>query len=209
MRRVAFSISQRFRRRVCQRTLGITRPGFSVTWKRSCRGSGACRRRALRLAYLSLSDISTTPTHSSNDPAGQLLSTRRERSSYGCGVPPNQLNQPWPGTRTRGTSNSLITNSVPAGKSERSGSRDLSLMLVLRDAGEQIKGQGCRAGAQDSRPRESMDGPASPAADSQAAARTSRLRGTASPSLACDLLSTRHSKTKPRQRNSLPGLRLT
>ena len=60
--------------------------------------------------YVPLIDAWTTPSHSSNDGAGQLLSTRRELALYGRGVPPNQLNQPWPGIHTRGTSNSLITN---------------------------------------------------------------------------------------------------
>jgi hypothetical protein len=96
------------------------------------------RRTAIKTTssvYSSFSDASTTATHSSNDSAGQLLSTRRDVSSYGRGEPPNQLNQPWPGIRTRGTSNSLIKNSVPEGKSEGFGSRELSLIARVYIAG--------------------------------------------------------------------------
>src|SRR6266700_7077967 len=72
-----------------------------------------------------------TPIHSSNDSAGQLLSTLRKLTSYGRGEPPYQLNQPRSGIRTRGKSNSLITNSDPGGKSERFGSCNLSLIARL------------------------------------------------------------------------------
>jgi hypothetical protein len=80
-------------------------------------------------AYLLLSDASTIRTHSSNESAGQLLSTLRKLGSYGRGAPPNQLTQPWPGIKARGTSNSLTTNVVPVGKSEALGSAALSLMV--------------------------------------------------------------------------------
>jgi hypothetical protein len=76
------------------------------------------------------SDASTIRTHSSNESAGQLLSTLRELGSYGRGAPPNQLTQPWQGIQARGTSNSLITNVVPAGKSEALGSTALSLIVL-------------------------------------------------------------------------------
>lgn len=86
---------------------------------------GVITRRSVNERYSTVIDAATISIHSSNDVAGQLLSTRSELASYGRGVPPNQLNQPLSGIRTSGTSNSLIANSASRGKSDLFGRCDL------------------------------------------------------------------------------------